>query len=95
MFEEADLVHRYTRADALRDGVLIDLSATAKETGIRYPVALTRAGLSRIERDDLERHAENLRYLFVQQAVVADLVVAPPQAAANYLLAQQLRHERP
>ena len=43
MFENADLIHRYTRADALRDGVLIDVSATANEAGIRFPVALTRA----------------------------------------------------
>jgi hypothetical protein len=26
MFENADLIHRYTRADAIRDGVLIDVS---------------------------------------------------------------------
>jgi hypothetical protein len=43
MFEEADLIHRYSRADALRDGVLIDVSATAREAGFRYPVALTCA----------------------------------------------------
>ena len=43
MFEEADLIHSYTRADALRDGVLIDVSAVAREAGIRYPAALTRA----------------------------------------------------
>jgi hypothetical protein len=43
MFEDADLIHRYTRADAIRDGVLIDVSETAKEAGIRYPVALTAA----------------------------------------------------
>jgi hypothetical protein len=43
MFENADLIHRYTRADALRDGVLIDVSATAKEAGFKYPVALTAA----------------------------------------------------
>jgi hypothetical protein len=43
MFEEADLIHRYSRADALRDGVLIDASETAKEAGFRYPVALTAA----------------------------------------------------
>ena len=42
MFENADLIHRYSRADALRDGVLIDVSATAREAGIRFPVALTR-----------------------------------------------------
>jgi hypothetical protein len=47
MFEDAHLVHRYTRADALRDGVLIDVSPTAREAGIRYPVALTRAAWER------------------------------------------------
>ena len=47
MFEEADLIHSYTRADALRDGVLIDVSAVAREAGIRYPVALTRAAWGR------------------------------------------------
>src|SRR5262249_26194302 len=43
MFENADLIHRYTRAEAIRDGVLIDVSAVARQAGIRYPVALTRA----------------------------------------------------
>jgi hypothetical protein len=43
MFEDFDLIHRYTRADAIRDGVLIDVSATAKEAGFKYPVALTAA----------------------------------------------------
>src|ERR1700755_997806 len=41
MFENADLIHRYSRADAIRDGVLIDVSTTAREAGIRWPVALT------------------------------------------------------
>jgi hypothetical protein len=43
MFGNADLVHHYTRADAIRDGVLIDVSATAKESGFKFPVALTAA----------------------------------------------------
>jgi hypothetical protein len=43
MFYHADTIHRYTRAAAIRDGVLIDVSAVAREAGIRYPVALTRA----------------------------------------------------
>jgi hypothetical protein len=47
MFEEADLIHRYTRADALRDRVLIDVPATAKEAGIRWPVTLTSAAWER------------------------------------------------
>jgi hypothetical protein len=43
MFENTDLIHRYSRADAIRDGVLIDVTATAREAGIRWPVALTAA----------------------------------------------------
>jgi hypothetical protein len=47
MFEEADPIYRYSRADALRDGVLIDVSTVAREAGIRYPVALTCAAWGR------------------------------------------------
>jgi hypothetical protein len=43
MFGPEDLIHRYTRAGALADGVLVDVSAVAREAGIRFPVALTRA----------------------------------------------------
>ncbi len=43
MFENADLIHRYTRADAIADGALIDVSAVAAEAGVRYPVTLTAA----------------------------------------------------
>ena len=39
IFGEA--IHRYTRAQALEDGVLIDFSWTAREAGITYPVAMT------------------------------------------------------
>ena len=47
MFEEADLIYRYTRAQAIEDGVLIDVSAVACEAGIAYPVALTSAAWGR------------------------------------------------
>ena len=43
MFAKADLIHSYSRAQALADGALMDVSATAKEAGLRWPVALTRA----------------------------------------------------
>lgn len=41
---DAEVIHRYTRAEAIRDGVLVDVTATGAEAGIRVPVALT-AGL--------------------------------------------------
>jgi hypothetical protein len=43
MFEDADLIHAYSRAQAIADGVLIDVSQTAREAGFRFPVAFTRA----------------------------------------------------
>lgn len=36
------LLCAYTRADAIEDGFLVDVSETAKGAGFRYPVALTR-----------------------------------------------------
>lgn len=41
MFDESDIIHRYTRKQAIQDGVLIDVSGTAKEAGIKYPTAIT------------------------------------------------------
>jgi hypothetical protein len=43
----------YTRADAIRDGELVDVTATAAEMGYRVPVALTRAAwVGVVEPDD-------------------------------------------
>lgn len=36
-------ISTYTRAQAIEDGELIDASAIARQTGFRFPVALTRA----------------------------------------------------
>lgn len=38
-----EVIFACTRAQALDRGVLVDVSTTATEAGIRYPVALTRA----------------------------------------------------
>lgn len=43
MFDDADVVHTYTRAQALEDGVLVDAGSMAREAGFRVPVALTNA----------------------------------------------------
>ncbi len=42
-FDDADIIYRYTRAQALDDGVLVDLTRWAAETGFRIPVACTQA----------------------------------------------------
>jgi len=36
-----DTAYSYTRAEAIEDGVLVDVSETAREAGITYPVAVT------------------------------------------------------
>ena len=38
-----DIIHEYTREQAIADGVLIDVSAAAKEAGFQIPVAVTAA----------------------------------------------------
>ncbi|TWU62362.1 hypothetical protein V7x_40910 [Crateriforma conspicua] len=38
-----DLVYSYSRADAIADGVLIDVTEMAAEAGFRYPMAVTSA----------------------------------------------------
>lgn len=36
-----EVIHSYSRAEALEDGVLVDVSKTASEAGFVFPVALT------------------------------------------------------
>ncbi len=38
-----EVISSYSRAQAIEDGVLVDVTTTAKEAGIKVPVALTRA----------------------------------------------------
>lgn len=47
MFEPSDLIHSYTRAQAIEDGVLVDVSDVAKEAGFKLPVAITHAAWAR------------------------------------------------
>ncbi len=43
LFDASDIVHRYTRSQALADGTLVDVSTVAAEAGFRVPAAVTRA----------------------------------------------------
>lgn len=40
---EEELIYSYTRAQALEDGELVDVSETARQAGFVWPVAVTRA----------------------------------------------------
>ncbi len=41
LFDEVDVIYSYTRAQAIADGVLKDVTKKAREAGIRFPVAVT------------------------------------------------------
>lgn len=42
VWEGAEVVSSYSRAQAIEDGKLVDVSSVAREAGIKFPVALTR-----------------------------------------------------
>jgi hypothetical protein len=39
--EDPEIIHRYTRDSAIEDGVLVDITAQARETGILLPTVIT------------------------------------------------------
>jgi len=41
-WKDADLIHTYSRAEAIEDGFLVDVTSVAREAGFTLPVALTR-----------------------------------------------------
>lgn len=43
MNEDFELIHSYSRKQAIEDGVLVDVSETAREAGFKIPVAVTAA----------------------------------------------------
>ena len=58
LFTAENVIHVYTRAQAIADGVLIDATELAREAGFRFPVALTTevwAECVAWEQDDCER----------------------------------------
>jgi hypothetical protein len=42
LFDDAEVISSYSRAQGMEDGVLVDVSTTAREAGIKFPAALTR-----------------------------------------------------
>ncbi|MGD2156090.1 MAG: DNA repair protein RadC [Anaerolineales bacterium] len=51
---EWELIHSYTRAQALEDGVLVDVSSMAREAGFRFPTAITADLHTRLTPTEVE-----------------------------------------
>jgi len=43
LWDDAEIISSYSRAQAIKDGVLVDVTPWAKEAGFRFPVAVTSA----------------------------------------------------
>ena len=41
--EDFEIISTYSREQALEDGVLVDITKTAKEAGVKFPTAMTSA----------------------------------------------------
>lgn len=100
-FEDAPIIFSYSRQQAIDDGVLVDLTSWARETGFRIPVACTHAVWTEyIEpSDDTAEMGQSQRgrahdvlwmlYLAIKRSV-------PGQPALRYevlFLNEQLEHE--
>jgi hypothetical protein len=60
MNDFGDLIYAYTRAQALEDGVLVDVSKIGKEAGFKVPVAVTQAVWGLIEDIPPRAHWESI-----------------------------------
>lgn len=62
LFGDAEVISTYTRKDALEDGTLIDVTTTAREAGIRWPVAVTSALWVEIvpNEEDAAKHGQSM-----------------------------------
>jgi len=50
VFDQFDLIHSYSRKQAIEDGILVDVTSIAKEAGIKYHTVLTIAVYERYVR---------------------------------------------
>lgn len=52
LWDGAEVISTYTRAQAIADGFLVDLTDLSKNSGIKYPVAITNTALAEVTGDE-------------------------------------------
>lgn len=60
--KEFEVISTYTRAQAIADGVLIDVTETAKKAGFKFPIAVTASVWADIE--NIPKRAETFQSTF-------------------------------
>lgn len=81
MFDESDLVYRYTRAQAIADGVLVDVSLPARERGFTVSVCLTARAWSELVAWDAQDSARNAGLGQSEDGRLQDVLVCAHSAA--------------
>ena len=82
MFADDDLIYSYSRAQALADGVLVDITERARQCGIKYPTACTASVWALIEclpdndTDTLAGVVADMRLAEVLRAMLAAIRAA-------------------
>lgn len=72
MFENAPIIHRYTRAQAIADGTLVDVTEHAVFGGFVIPVAMTATALGEVRAQVSAKESEEDRTLVaIMSALVA------------------------
>lgn len=56
---DAEIIHSYTRAQAIEDRALFNLTMTAQEAGFRIPVAITAAAWAEAIAWDQDDHSQD------------------------------------
>lgn len=61
IWKDAEVISTYTRAQAIEDGVLVDLSYLAREAGFRMPVAVTQGVWEVVDpTEELEKAGQDM-----------------------------------
>jgi hypothetical protein len=61
MENSSEFISIYTRAEAIEDGVIIDVTATAKQAGFKFPVAITRTVFDRYVNPEPMPYMNNMQ----------------------------------
>src|SRR5688572_6853858 len=62
LFKDAEIISAYTRAQAIEDGFLVDITEFAREAGFKAPVAVTSGVFSILEpSEELQREGQDLK----------------------------------
>ena len=70
-----ECISAYSRAQAIEDGILVDVTRTASEAGFKWPTAITRTVY--------ERYIEVPAELTGQQDIQGTTVGHPPDVVGN------------